>query len=186
MKRKNYKELIFVLILISLVILTIRNVSRMGSAKIKTTEKVEKLKINLQSYPEYHEIIGEKEVIFFINTADFACLTCEQQLLSLEKWIEWNLSPEEKEDVIMLIKKQSKNEEYNNWFVNKWKKENEVKLNIKLVGDSLFNDLNIMKTSVAIKKEGENNLIDYKEFPMVREDFEKIIKTIESKRNKKL
>lgn len=172
MKIKKYKSFILIIILALAFLLTIRNFYFFDYKKNKVRNENEKIIKNLDLISN-DDTLNKNRIIFFIDYEDFSCIECEKQVLFLIGWIEQNLDSINSK-VLILIRKRYNNEHYYEWLIENWQKENKISLPLKLDNNRIFEKLMIPKTSIVIFDRNNSNLIEYKEFPMAREELKKI------------
>lgn len=179
MKNKKYKIFILIIVLTFAFLLTIRNFYFFDYKKDKVRNENKKIIKNLDLISN-DDTLNKNRIIFFIDYEDFSCIECENQVLFLIRWIEQNLDSINLK-VLLLIRKRYNNERYYEWLIGNWQNENKISLPLILDNNKIFEKLMIPKSSIVIFDRNNSNLIEYKEFPMTREELKKITKKINHK-----
>ncbi len=182
MWRNYYKIYLLILLLIPLFVLTIKNIGKLNS---EAPSQLKTMNDSFKNIKEPHIVFKNSWIIFFVDFEDFSCPACEHQVIYLLKWVDKHLSLEEKQSLLVFLRKHSENQQYDKWFITNWIEENQINVQLKFDTESLFNTLKIHKSSLALLNRNDYSLIDFKEFPMVKNDLVSITKVLENTINNK-
>lgn len=177
MKKQN-KIITVIILILFLIVLTIINYSKLSSVNTVEENYQKNFINNFNKHYNEISIFSNIRIIFFIDFIDFSCSTCEDEVISLIKLVENYLPDVEKKKVLLLVRKISNNNNYNNWLVKNFIEENGIKLKIQLDEENIFGKLKVTKTSIALIKNRDKSEIEYKIFPMVKEELNNTIKSI--------
>lgn len=181
MKLGKCKIWILTALLVPFFVLAIKNISKIisiDSTELKTrkilNENFKKIKFPPKSF-------YNKRVFFFLDFEDFSCLQCEKQVIQLCKWIESKKESIRNYATLLLVRKHHNNKQYYNWVISNWVNENKIKLEIQLDNNAITDTLKITKTSIALLDRNCEELIEFKEFPLVKKDMESLLKFLEKR-----
>lgn len=170
--KKNYIKTILFLNVILVVVVIIVHVSKENDNASKINFK--KITDFADTYFTGTAEAKTKNMILFVDFADFSCLPCSESISFVCKELEKKLKAEETGRVLIVVRKEKGTDEYYNWLIRNWRQENSIIFLTLIDENNIFGQSKIVRSSIVVLGKDES-VIEFKELPLNRDETTEVI-----------